>query len=211
MSVYFVNTPGIVKLFFRKWIWNYRRSEKNLYLTFDDGPTEGITTWVLDELDKYDAKATFFCIGKNVVANKSIYDDIRSRGHSIGNHTHNHLNGWKTKTVTYLDNIIKAGKVLKGAQPMFRPPYGKMTLAQSRKIRERALKIIGWDVLSADFDYSISAEKCLENVIRNSKNGSIVVFHDSLKAEEKVRHVLPKVLDYYRAKGYAFKKIEVSN
>ena len=187
------------------------RSKKNLYLTFDDGPTEGVTNWVLDELDKYDAKATFFCIGKNVSAHKDIYDAIQNRGHSIGNHTHNHLNGWKTKKTVYFDNILEAGKSLKGAQPIFRPPYGKITLAQSRNIRRRGLKIICWDVLSADFDNKISTEKCLENVIRNTKNGSIVVFHDSLKAEEKLRYVLPKVLDYYYAKGFAFKKIEVSN
>jgi peptidoglycan/xylan/chitin deacetylase (PgdA/CDA1 family) len=176
-------------------------------LTFDDGPTPEITTWVLKELDKYNAKATFFCIGKNADANRDIYEDILKRRHSIGNHTYNHLNGWKTKSSEYITNIQKANAVLKGMQAIFRPPYGKMTFFQSNKVRNLGLKIIGWDILSADFDQNNSNEKCLENIIRHSINGSIIVFHDSIKAEKRLKYVLPRILEYYSSKGFEFKRI----
>ena len=208
MLLYFVKTPRFVKLLFRKWIWNFSRSEKCLYLTFDDGPTEKITSWVLDELDKYNAKATFFCLGKNVSKNKDLFEDILNRKHSVGNHTYDHMNGWNTKTSHYFANVEKTTAELWGMQSIFRPPYGNLTYRQSQIIQKSGLKIVGWDVLSADFDRSISAEKCLENVIRNVENGSILVFHDSQKAAEKLRFVLPQILEYYHSKNFKFKKIE---
>ncbi|MBI9040121.1 polysaccharide deacetylase family protein [Lutibacter sp.] len=207
MKKYFVKTPYLLKLIFNNWVWSFSKKEKVIYLTFDDGPTPEITEWTLQELKKYQAKATFFCIGKNVVANPEIFKKIIDDGHSIGNHTHNHLNGRKTSFNLYIDNILKAETTIKPATKLFRPPYGKLTLAQSFKLRKLGYKIIMWDVLSADFDNSITNKKCLENVIKNTENGSVLIFHDSVKATKKLQYVLPLILDYYTAKNYRFEKI----
>jgi peptidoglycan/xylan/chitin deacetylase (PgdA/CDA1 family) len=186
-----------------------------LYLTFDDGPTPEITEWTLNELKKHEAKATFFCIGKNIAEHPEIFKKIIKENHSVGNHTNNHLNGWKTKTADYLQNIEDAEKYFEENRKseivnlkLFRPPYGRLSFAQSRKVRKMGYRIIMWDVLSADYDPAVSNEKCLENVIRNIQNGSVIVFHDSVKASEKLKFVLPKVLEYYSAKGFSFKSIE---
>lgn len=207
MKLYFVKTPNLIKLLFRRWIWSFSKKEKVLYLTFDDGPTPEITDWTLKQLKKYNAKATFFCIGKNIVEHPKVFEKIVTANHSIGNHTFNHLNGWKTSTKTYTSNSFKVNKSIQKKIKLFRPPYGKISLSQSKILRKKGYKIIMWDVLSADFDTKISAEKCLENVIRNTENGSILVFHDSIKASEKLFYVLPKILEYYSYKGFKFKKI----
>ena len=222
MKLYFIKTPNLLKIIFNKWIWSFSTKEKNIYLTFDDGPTPEITEWTLNQLKKYNAKATFFCIGKNVENHPEIFQKIIKEQHSVGNHTQNHLNGWKTNTQHYLTNFEQADKTLntnlipfsethktiKQNVKLFRPPYGKISLKQSQKIREKGYKIIMWDVLSADFDTTISKKKCLKNILKNTKNGSIVVFHDSVKASEKLKYVLPKILEYYAAKGYNFKRID---
>ena len=207
MKSYLVQTPRLVQLFFRNWVWSFSKKEKALYLTFDDGPTPEVTEWTLNQLKKHDAKATFFCIGKNVVQYPKIYQKIIDQGHSIGNHTHNHLKGLKTTTEEYLDNIAKAELVLQNNSKLFRPPYGKFKRSQAKKLRKKGYKIIMWDVLSADFDTTISPEKCLENVIRYTDNGSIIVFHDSIKARQNLYFTLPKIVEYYTEKGYAFKSI----
>lgn len=214
MQSYFIKTPNFLKLFLRNWVWSIPSAEKVLYLTFDDGPTPEITSWTLDQLEAFNAKATFFCIGKNVVENPSIYQKIIDQNHVIGNHTNNHLNGFSTPTSTYIENIdfsennLTANINFKNQKSkLFRPPYGKLKFSQSKKIRKKGYKIIMWDVLSADFDTNISSQKCLENVISHAKNGSIIVFHDSLKAQEKLKFVLPKILGYYTEKGYRFKAI----
>jgi peptidoglycan/xylan/chitin deacetylase (PgdA/CDA1 family) len=218
MKPYLIKTPSLIKFLFRNWIWSYSKKEKNLYLTFDDGPTPEITEWVLTLLKKYQAKATFFCIGKNLEQHPHIVQKIIDDGHSIGNHTYNHLKGTKTNIDTYTQNIVLTEGILKKffdpkkTNPkLFRPPYGKLSLKQAKKIRELGLKIIMWDVLSADFDNTIPKILCLNNVIKHSDNGSIIVFHDSLKAAEKVKYVLPKILDYYTVKGYKFKRIAALN
>ncbi len=215
MKAYFIRTPSLLKFIFRNFIWRKSSKEKVLYLTFDDGPTPEITEWALNELKKYEAKATFFCLGKNIAEYPEIFQKIIDENHSLGNHTNNHLNGWKTKNSAYLQNIKDAEKYFEENRKseiinlkLFRPPYGKITFSQSRKIRKMGYKIIMWDVLSADFDPEISNEKCLENTIRNIQNGSIIVFHDSIKAAEKLKFVLPKVLEYYSAKGFIFSRIE---
>lgn len=222
MKPYFIKTPGILKIIFRNWVWRLSSKEKVLYLTFDDGPTPEITEWTLNELKKHKAKATFFCIGKNIAEHPEIFQKILKENHAVGNHTNNHLNGWKTKTAAYLKNIEDAEKYFEeNLKPnhfnerletrnlkLFRPPYGRLTLSQSRKIRKKGYKIIMWDVLSADFDPAVSNDKCLENVIRNTQNGSIIVFHDSVKASEKLKFVLPKILEYYSFIGFKFKSIE---
>ena len=207
MKFYFVKTPGIFKFIFRNWVWSYTKNEKTIYLTFDDGPTTEVTPWVLYQLNKYRAKATFFCIGKNIAEHPEIFKEILRNEHAIGNHTNNHLNGWKTPANVYLENSKEALKKKVHNSTLFRPPYGKLTLSQSKRLREQGKQIIMWDVLSADFDTKISKEKCLQNVLKNTQNGSIVVFHDSNKAAKKLKFVLPKVLDYFEGKGYNFKKI----
>ncbi|MFK5958939.1 MAG: polysaccharide deacetylase family protein [Lutibacter sp.] len=213
MKSYLINTPRLVKLFFRNWVWDFSKKEKAIYLTFDDGPTHEITEWTLNQLRQYNAKATFFCIGKNVQKNPEIFQKIIEHGHSIGNHTNNHLNGYETELATYLTNIELAEQQFNTLNlkiqnsKLFRPPYGKLRFAQSKKIRGKGYKIVMWDVLSADFDTTITPEKCLENVIGYTENGSIIVFHDSVKASENLYFVLPKILEYYSEKGFVFKKI----
>ncbi|SNR74082.1 polysaccharide deacetylase family protein [Lutibacter flavus] len=208
MKPYFIKTPIFIKFIFNKWVWSFSKKEKNIYLTFDDGPTADITEWTLNELNKYNAKATFFCIGKNIEELPELFQHISTQGHSIGNHTNNHLNGSKTSWNDYLLNFEKAEKHFDNIDTkLFRPPYGKLKISQAKKIRKKGYKIIMWDILSADFDTAISNKKCLENVIKNAQNGSIIVFHDSLKASEKLKYVLPKILEYYNAEGFTFKSI----
>lgn len=207
MKKYFVKTPSPLKFIFNKWIWSFSKKEKIIYLTFDDGPTPEITEWTLNELNKYNAKATFFCIGKNIKEFPTIYQKIKDSSHAIGNHTYNHLNGKKTSLNLYMDNVLFAEKLIQPSTKLFRPPYGILTLKQSVSLRKLGYKIIMWDVLSADFDTSITAKKCLENVIKNIEDGSIIVFHDSVKASAKLKYVLPKILDFYTAKNYKFQKI----
>lgn len=210
MRLYPIKTPNLIQRIFKDYIWRFSLNstqEKTLFLTFDDGPTPEITEWTLNQLEKYNAKATFFCIGKNVVNHPDIYKKIIDSGHSIGNHTFNHLKGWKTKTEDYIENFLKAETIMDNTEKLFRPPYGKITPKQASAIKEKGYKIIMWDVLSADFDTTINPEECYKNVVENTKNGSIIVFHDSEKASTNLKYTLPKVLDYFSKKGYVFKRI----
>lgn len=203
MKSYFVKTPWWLKKIFRSRVWSIDTKEKILYLTFDDGPHPLATPLVLDELKKYNAKATFFCIGKNVESNSYLYNRILIEGHTTGNHTYDHLNGWNTGDEEYVHNISKASQYIKSI--LFRPPYGKIKSSQVRKLK--GYKIVMWDVLSGDFDENISSENCLANVINRTRSGSIIVFHDSQKAFQKLRFVLPKILENFSAKGYRFEAI----
>ena len=204
---YLVKSPWLLKKFYSECTWNIKTDEKILYLTFDDGPHPQATTFVLDELKKYNAKATFFCIGKNVKEHFEIYKRILLERHRVGNHTYDHLNGWKTNDKKYLQNIEEAAKIIDS--DLFRPPYGKITKFQLKATRGEKLKLktIMWDVLSGDFDTSTKPENCYLNVINNAKEGSIVVFHDSLKALSTLQYTLPKVLEYFSKKGFLFKPI----
>ena len=206
---YFVKTPQFVKRIFPQYIWNQVTTKKVIYLTFDDGPTPIITHWVLDELKKHQAKATFFCIGKNVAHYPDIASAILKQGHTIGNHTQNHLNGWFSDTNAYVNDVEKANQQINKftSQRLFRPPYGKIKPSQANKLQKQGCQIVMWDVLSADFDTTITKEKCLQNVLKNTQNGSIVVFHDSVKASGKLQYVLPKVLDYFAENGFEFKAL----
>ncbi|OSY88759.1 polysaccharide deacetylase [Tenacibaculum holothuriorum] len=211
MRLYPIRTPRIIQRIFSNYTWCFQSIKKELFLTFDDGPTPEVTEFVLDTLDKYNAKATFFCIGKNVVNHPEIFQRIHNAGHSIGNHTHNHYNGWKHSTKEYISNIkLTENHIQKEYDfktTLFRPPYGRITSKQTKELLKNGYKIIMWSVLSADFDKNISKEKCLENVLKNTKNGDLIVFHDSLKASEKLNYVLPKILTYYSEKGFEFKSI----
>ena len=162
---------------------------KEIFLTFDDGPVPEVTPWVLDILAEYDFHATFFCVGENVQKHRGIFDRIISEDHAIGNHTFNHINGWFTDKETYLQNVKLCDKYVDS--PLFRPPYGKMRPSQAAILKSDKT-IVMWDILSGDFDLNITPETCLENVLNNYEPGSIVVFHDSLKAAEKLKYVLPK-------------------
>ena len=207
--VYLIKTPGWIKKVFKNRIWDINTSENELFLSFDDGPHPEHTPFVLDMLKKYNAKATFFCIGKNVMAYPDIYQRIIEEGHTVGNHTFNHLNGSKTADAVYLDNILQAKQYIDSE--LFRPPYGKISGFQVKQLLNPVygLKTIMWTVLSGDFDQKISNEQCLQNVILNARQGSIVVFHDSEKASEKLRYALPVVMAFFSARDFSFKRISV--
>lgn len=207
MRPYLTKTPRIIQKIFKNYTWRFSSEKKVIHLTFDDGPTPVITNWTLDILKKYNAKATFFCIGKNVIKEPHIYQRILTENHQIGNHTHNHKNGYQTTLETYTKDIIEAERHLKNSAKLFRPPYGRIRKKQADKLIEFGYKIIMWDVLSADFDNLISKEKCLQNVLKNVKNGSIIVFHDSIKASQHLQYALPKVLEHFTKRGYLFQKI----
>ncbi len=187
--------------------WNIITNEKQLYLSFDDGPHETATPFVLDNLKQYNARATFFCIGKNVKAYPKIYERILDEGHATGNHTFNHLDGWKTKNDLYINDIADAAKYIDSK--LFRPPYGKVSPSVSKVLRNKLdYKIIMWHILSGDFDKKLSPQKCAENVLLNAKPGSIIVFHDSKKAWEKMSYALPQVLEFFSCEGYSFNAIK---
>lgn len=205
--VYLVKTPGWIKKIFPRRTWEITTEKNELFLSFDDGPHPVQTHFVLDELKKYNAKATFFCIGKNVTEHPEVYRRILEEGHAVGNHTHNHLNAWKVSNTEYLENTRLASRYIDSK--MFRPPYGKISSFLVNQLLSPAysLKTIMWTVLSGDFDTTVSPEKCLENVLLYAKKGSIIVFHDSDKAQERMRYALPAVLKYFSEKDFEFSKI----
>jgi len=201
----FPRTPLLIKYLFPRLIFNFPKTGKTIYLTFDDGPIPETTRWILDTLKQYQAKATFFCVGENVVKHQQLFQEILDEGHSVGNHTFNHLNNWKVNNREYLKNVEKAAQHIDSK--LFRPPYGKLNL-KTKRILQRKYKLILWDILSRDYDRSLPKEKCLNNVIANVRNGSIIVFHDSIKAQENMQYALPKVLEYFHAKGFQFQAIK---
>ncbi len=211
MKFYSAKTPQIIKKIFSNYVWDIPNNENKVYLTFDDGPTPEVTNWVLDELKKYNAKATFFCIGKNIETNPEIYENLILNGHSIGNHTFNHLNGWKSNDKKYIENTLICvnlkSEFCNLKSNLFRPPYGKIKPSQSKELRKLGYKIIMWNVLSADFDTEISPEKCLENVLKNVKSGSIIIFHDSQKAFKNLEYALPRTLEFLNKKGFICEEI----
>lgn len=205
---YLVRTPWWLRRLYSGLVWRMPAGgEKLLYLSFDDGPHPAATPFVLDELKRYDARATFFCIGKNVQEYPQLYRRLLLDGHRVGNHTYDHLDGWRTDDKKYLENIRVAAQWIDS--DLFRPPYGKITRWQSSLLRDAPFnyKIVMWEVLSADFDNALSPERCARNVQRRARPGSIVVFHDSEKAFERLRIALPAVLKHFAAMGYRFEAI----
>jgi peptidoglycan-N-acetylglucosamine deacetylase len=207
-----VKTHWSIKKLFSNYVWDVPNNENKVYLTFDDGPTPEITEWTLNLLKKYNAKATFFCIGDNIRKYPEIFKKVIKEEHSIGNHTYNHLNGWKTSTNDYIENTklyeTEHCKLSTEHCQLFRPPYGKIKPTQSKILRNLGYKIIMWDVISYDFDATISKEKCLENVLKNVQSGSIIVFHDSKKAFQNLEYVLPRTLEFLKEKGFVFEKLD---
>lgn len=199
--MFLAKIPTIIKKYYPKLVWDLPNNEKKIYLTFDDGPVPEVTEWVLDLLKENNIKATFFCIGDNVAKHPNIYNRILAENHTVGNHTFNHLNGWKTSGGEYIKNVIECQQLVESN--LFRPPYGRIKKSQLNKLSVR-YKIVMWDVLSGDFDQKLSPEKCYENVINNTVSGSIIVFHDSLKAHQNLKYALPKSIEYLQAQGFVF-------
>lgn len=211
MNFSWVKTNRLVKIIFPNYVWDVPNHDKKVYLTFDDGPTPEITEWTLAQLKSYNVKATFFCIGDNVRKFPEIFQKVINDGHSIGNHTFNHLNGWNSSTQEYIKNSklyeTEHCKLTTDHCSLFRPPYGKIKPSQSKILRKLGYKIIMWDVISYDFDSRISPEKCLQNVLKNVQSGSIIVFHDSKKAFVNLEFVLPRTLQFLKEKGFVCDKL----
>jgi peptidoglycan/xylan/chitin deacetylase (PgdA/CDA1 family) len=204
--MYFIKTPFWLRLIYSACIWRKSNQERVIYLSFDDGPHPKATPFVLEQLSNFNAKASFFCIGKNVQLHPEIYDAILAAGHVVGNHTQNHMNGWKNNTKNYIADIQEATNWIDSN--LFRPPYGRISFAQIKALRlhpNLPQQIIMWDVLSGDFDTTITGEQCAQNVIQHAGPGSIVVFHDSAKAMDRLCIALPKVLAHFSKLGYQFK------
>jgi len=203
-------TPFFLPKLYPSLLWRVAVDEKALYLTFDDGPVPGPTEFVLEQLGKYNAKATFFCIGDNVRKHPVIFDKVLAGGHAIGNHTFNHLKGWSTSLSRYLENIDLCNAQLRTHNlqltTLFRPPYGRITNSQIKELKSQ-YQIVMWDVLTHDYSKNISPEQCLKGSINSTRPGSIIVFHDSLKAERNMAYVLPKFLAHFRDLGYKFKSL----
>lgn len=217
--MYLIKSPLLLKWYYPSLLWNKSRTEKVIYLTFDDGPIPNVTDFVLKTLKAFNAKATFFCIGDNIVKHPEVYANVLNDGHAVGNHTFNHLKGWKTDDETYIKNTLMCQQLTR--TNLFRPPYGRIKKSQVRSLKslvlnqsdsklptpDCGLQIVMWDVLSGDFDINLSPEKCYQNVIKHTENGSIVVFHDSLKAFDRLEYALPRALKYFSDKGFTFSSL----
>lgn len=199
--MYLNKTPDVFKPMYKDLIWDIPNDKNEVYISFDDGPIPQATPYALDVLKEHDALATFFCIGDNVIKHPDIFQRVIDEGHQIGNHSLNHLNGWKYNDYSYIKNVLECAKVVPST--LYRPPYGKIKRTQSAALRKR-FSIIMWDVISGDFDRKVSKEKCVKNVVDNTVAGSIIVFHDSYKAFEKMAHSLPLVLQQLKNKGFTF-------
>ncbi len=200
-----LSPPKFFTNLFPNLIWSIPNKENKVYLTFDDGPTEVITHWVLDQLKKYDAKATFFCLGKKVEMHPEIFERIMAEGHAVGNHTYSHLKGWEVHTGQYVQDVDFAADFI--PSKLFRPPYGRIKPSQYRVLRDR-YKVIMWDLLSMDYSRNVSRRRCANIVVNNLHSGAIIVFHDSKKAEKNLRYALPRALEAIKAQGYSFGVIE---
>lgn len=199
--------PILYRWLFPNALWRVKKpTKKTVYLTFDDGPIPKVTPWVLETLQNYGIKATFFCVGDNVRKHPDIYRQILQEGHKTGNHTFNHLQGWKIRTSHFLANI-RQGKTLIHSK-LFRPPHGHMRLTQTRAIQKSGYKIVMWDVVTRDYSKLMTPQSVLQNVQKYTRDGSIIVFHDSLKAQKNLRYALPKAIEWLLNEGYAFEVIE---
>jgi len=203
--MYLVKTPQFIQNLFPNFTWRIPTQDKELFLTFDDGPIPEVTPWVLDQLRTFQAKATFFCVGDNIRKHQDVFQQVKADGHSVGNHTYNHLNGWASDNIPYFHNVRHAATLTDSV--LFRPPYGRLKPKQAQFL-QRHYRIVMWDVLSGDFDPNITDEQCLNNVINNAAEGSIIVFHDSLKAKDKLEYVLPRVLKHFSEQGYTFQALQ---
>ena len=201
-----IKPPKIIRKLFPSFIWNFPNEKEGIFLTFDDGPRPEVTPWVLDLLDKYNAKATFFCIGKNVELFPELFEEVKRRGHAVGNHSYSHVKGWGMKTGDYVRDIDIAGDMIKSN--LFRPPYARIGTNQARVLNER-YRAIMWNILSRDYNRSLSGRACANIVIPHIEAGDIIVFHDSIKCAPNLFEALPLVLEAIKDKGLICKKIEL--
>ena len=208
--MFFYKTPRLIQWLYPSLTWKKKVKSKTIYLTFDDGPIPGLTEYILDELRRFDIKATFFCVGDNLQKHPQIAQRALSEGHRLANHSYNHLNGWQTNTLDYVSNVVRCQKELidlnNKTPQLFRPPYGKIKRSQIKHLKEK-YEIIMWDVLSGDFLPTISPEKCLNKSISCTKPGSIIIFHDNIKAEKNVRYALPRYIEHFKNQGYSFQTL----
>ncbi|MFN3757021.1 MAG: polysaccharide deacetylase family protein [Flavobacterium sp.] len=211
MDTFFVNTSRWIHRLFPNYTWRVETKEPIVYLTFDDGPTPFVTPWVVELLEKFDAKATFFCIGSNLVEHPEIAVNTIKEGHLIYNHTLHHENGWKTKNTHYLESVQETDKIINSIKPLhkklFRPPYGRIKSSHAKALKSMGYEIVMWDVLSRDYAKDISNEECVRNVLKYTKPGSIIVFHDSKKAFPILEKALPEILITLKNKGYRFESL----
>jgi peptidoglycan/xylan/chitin deacetylase (PgdA/CDA1 family) len=210
--VYFFKTPRLLELLYPDALWHGNREKKKIYLTFDDGPVPGVTEYILDVLSELDVKATFFCVGENIKKNPDVFKRIVQEKHGVGNHTFNHLNGWEVSDEDYLRNIQLCDEMIRNYTgkeqiKLFRPPYGKIRRKTLKKIRHD-YKVIMWDVLSYDFSPSVSAERSLDISSRYTRNGSIIIFHDSYRTFEKLKLIISQYILYFKNRNYEFCNIE---
>lgn len=206
----FMKTPRLVKNLLPSLVWDMNhRQQKTIYLTFDDGPVPEVTPFVLETLAAYRAQATFFCVGENIARFPDIFQQLHAAGHSVGNHTYHHLNGWKTTASAYLEDVAQCEAVMTAQEKtlqddhLFRPPYGRISPWQLRQLRSK-YRIIMWDILSGDFDQGFPAELCLKKSIEHSRSGTIIIFHDSYKAAPNLQYVLPRYLEHFASADYEF-------
>ncbi len=205
----YYKTPSSLQRVFSSFLWKKPQENPTLYLTFDDGPIPELTPWILEVLNEYKAKATFFCVGDNIQRHSAIFRTLLQEGHSVGNHTYHHLNAWKTDKKNYLQDIQKCQDEIEKRDAkthFFRPPYGKLNFYLRKEI-EKNYQIVLWDVLSYDFDEQVSRENCLKNTLQNCENGSIIVLHDNIKATRNLIYTLPRLLEYFSEKGFVFENL----
>ncbi len=201
----FIERPPILyRMLFSEALWRIPQKEKMVFLTFDDGPIPQVTPWVLDVLKQYNVPATFFCTGDNVARNPQLFDSLRAAGHQVGNHTMSHVKGLNMNTPDYLRNIEKADDLIKS--PLFRPPHGFIRPSQFAAIKEKYTTVM-WDVVTRDYSNQLNGEQVLDNVRKYTRNGSIIVFHDSLKSEKNLRYALPRAIEWLLENGYRFGKL----
>lgn len=203
--MYFVKTPKIIQRIYSNIIWSIDDNDKSIYLTFDDGPTPHSTPFILDALSSFNAKASFFCVGENVKKYPQIFDRIKKEMHTVGHHSYSHLSGWNTENPAYFNDVHRAAKIV--GTKLFRPPYGRIKRSQLKKLLPD-YDMVMWDVLVGDFDEKMDAEKCFQNVIKNTQSGSILVLHDNKKTIEIIKVLLPNILHYFSDKGFNFKAID---
>ncbi len=202
-----VQPPGLVRKMFPGTTWRKTKGDKTIYLTFDDGPVEKETSWVMDLLKQYGIQATFFCVGENAHRNQYLVQELLSQGHSVGNHAYNHLPAWKCSRKEYFENLEKAQLYIPGK--LFRPPHGQLYPWYISQLKQMFKEVIMWDVLSMDYDKRLTNSEVVNNVLNHTRDGSILVFHDSKKAWDRMNYALPKSLDKLLELGYKFEAIEM--
>lgn len=205
----YYKVSSFIQRYFYRYLWRMKPSENAIFLTFDDGPNDIVTTQVLNILKQKNIPATFFCVGENIQKYPTIVQRIVSEGHSIGNHTHNHIKGWNCPTNVYLENIDLAQTTIQPftQSSLFRPPYGRITKQQGTQLLKRGYTIVMWDILSYDYDKHIGIDDCIRNISKKTRNGSIVVFHDSLKAQAQMIQILPQYIENMIQRGFVFKAL----